>query len=334
MSITVLVTAAGSAPALAFVRAMRAQKELDVRLVGIDGVAHSFGLFECDARYTVPRVKDPSFVGALKAICEREKVDVVAPILDFELDMFAELAPKLRQELGVRVISNSPETVALARDKRRSCAAVAAAGVATPTSYEGDAIASAPLPLFVKPNVGAGSSGATAVRTREELAQALSAAGKEPLVQQLIEGDEYTVDLVVAPDGNVLAVAPRVRLEVRAGQSYKGRTVDDPVVAEAARKCALAHRMTGQGNVQLIKSKHDGRAYFVEVNPKFAAAMGLTIGAGLNLPLVYVKLALGMPIDDAQLRRRADVWMLRAWQEKYLDASEIESVPSWTKASS
>src|SRR5258708_11561844 len=101
-SICVLITAAGSAPALAFIRAMRVQREIDVRLVGVDGVAHSFGLFECDARYTVPRVKDASFFEAIRAICRVEKIDVIAPILDFELDAFALNAPALKADLGVR----------------------------------------------------------------------------------------------------------------------------------------------------------------------------------------------------------------------------------------
>lgn len=328
--VTVLVTAAGSAPSIAFVRGLRHQRELPVRIVGVDGVAHSFGLFDCDARYTVPPVKDPSFLDAIASICRAEKVGVLAPILDFELGTFAEAAPRFRDELGVRVITNSPSTIALARDKVKSAEAAARAGVAVPEIYKGDAIARAPLPLIVKPQTGAGSAGVSVVRAPNELEAALRAAGSSPVVQQFIDGEEHTVDLVVAPDGRILAVAPRIRVEIRAGQSYKGRTVDDPAISEAARLCAEAHAMTGQGNVQLIKSKHDGRAWFVEVNPKFAAAMGLTIGAGLNLPLLYVKLALGMPVRDAELVRRADVWMLRAWQERYVDASEIANVPAWS----
>ncbi|GAC1351791.1 MAG: ATP-grasp domain-containing protein [Polyangiales bacterium] len=331
--ITVSVTAAGSAPALAFIRGLRTQTELAVRIVGVDGVAHSFGLFDCDARYTVPRVKDPSFIHAIHAICLAEKVDVLAPILDFELETFATAAASLRDQCGTRVITNSLSTIALACDKRESASTVARAGVSVPIFYDAEeALERAPLPLIVKPLVGAGSNGVTIVRSREELPRARAAAGPSPLVQQFIEGDEYTVDLVVSPTGRVLAVAPRIRVEVRAGQSYKGRTVDDDAVSDAARRCAEALGMTGQGNVQLIKSKSDGRCYFIEVNPKFAAAMGLTIGAGLNVPLLYVKLALGLPVRDAECGRRPNVWMLRAWQERYVTQADVDSVPTWTQA--
>lgn len=330
-AVTVLVTAAGSAPALAFVRGLRAQRELDVRVVGVDTVPHSFGLFECDERYTVPRVKDPEFVPAIEAICRRHGVRVLAPILDFELDLFAAEAPRLREALGVHVITNAPATVALARDKRAAQEAVARAGVAVPRLYADEADAA--LPVVVKPTVGAGSMGVSVVREREALAAAVAAAGERPLVQAFVEGVEHTVDLVIAPDGTVLATAPRVRVEVRGGQSYKGRTVDDAEVADAAARAARALGMTGQGNVQLIKAA-DGRAYFIEANPKFAAAMGLTIGAGLNIPLLYVKLALGLPVAPEELRRRANVWMLRAWQERYVDAGEVDGVPPWTRARS
>jgi carbamoyl-phosphate synthase large subunit len=337
--VTVLVTAAGSAPALAFIRGLRAQRELEVTLVGVDGVPHSFGLFECDHRYTVPRVKDPAFLDALEAICRRHAVDVLAPILDFELDLFA--APETAARLAnVRLISNSAATVALARDKRAATAKVAEAGVAvpevfaTPEVFADAAAASVRYPLVVKPTVGAGSVGVSIVRTAAELPAALAAAGAAPLLQEFVDGDEYTVDLVVAPDGVVLAACPRQRVEIRGGQSYKGRTVDDEDVASAARRAARALGMTGQGNVQLLRATSGGPPKFIELNPKFAAGMGLTIGAGLNLPLVYVKLALGLPVGASELTRRADVWMLRAWEERYVDASAIAEVPPWTHARS
>lgn len=327
----VLVTGAGSAPALAFVRGLRAQSELDVRLIGVDGVPDSFGLFECDYRYTVPPVKDVAFLDAIRAICRAHHVEVIVPTLDFELDLFAGAASVLWAELGVRVISNTPATVALARDKRRSAAVAASAGVAVPRTYAQEEIATAPLPLVIKPTIGAGSIGVTVVRTTADLERAVAAAGPQPLAQELVVGPEYTVDLVVAPDGAILAAAPRHRVEVRGGQSYKGRTVDDEEVEDSARRCALAHRMTGQGNVQLIKA-HGGRTTFIELNPKFAAALGLTVAAGLNIPLLYVKLALGLPIAPNELTRRSDVWMLRAWQERFIDASDVDAVPPWTDA--
>ncbi len=330
--VTVLVTAAGSAPAQAFIRGLRAQQEFPVRLVGVDTVAHSAGLFDCDRRYTVPRSSDDRFLEAIETICQAEAVEVLAPIGNFELELFANAAEDLYSGLGVRVITNSPTTVALARDKRASAEAVAQVGVAVPTVYEESALDRIPLPVVVKPTVGAGSHGVTIVRKAEDLEGALATAGDAPLIQDAIEGQEYTVDLVVDPHGRILAVAPRIRVEVRAGQSYKGVTVDAPDIAEAACRCAAAMGMTGQGNVQFIKSLYDGRCYFLEVNPKFAAAMGLTIGAGLNVPALYVKLAMGLAISPSELERRSDMWLLRSWDDRVVSAQEIDTVEAWTAA--
>jgi hypothetical protein len=71
MSTTVLVTAAGSAPGPGVIGALRSQLELSVRLVGVDTTALSAGLFDCDRRYTVPRVDDEEFIVAIRAICRR-----------------------------------------------------------------------------------------------------------------------------------------------------------------------------------------------------------------------------------------------------------------------
>lgn len=329
---TILVSAAGSAPAQAFIRALRSQNDLAVTLVGVDTSARSAGLFDCDRRYTVPRVDDRDFISAVGAVCSAETVDVVAPIGNFELQRFADAADALEADHGVKVLTSSPRAVALSLDKRESARAVAARGVAVPALHDPAATASSPLPVVVKPTMGTGSVGVSVVRERAQLPGALSRAGEHPLVQDYIEGPEYTVDAVIAPDGEVLAVAPRIRVEVRAGQSYKAVTVDDHEIQDAARASLQALGLTAQANVQLIRSVDDGRCYFLECNPKFAAAMGLTIGAGLNLPLLHVKLALGVPVAAVELRREPGMWLLRSWNDRVVPEEEIQAVGSWETA--
>jgi carbamoyl-phosphate synthase large subunit len=206
---------------------------------------------------------------------------------------------------------------------------VAEAGIAVPDTLAPAEVEARHLPVVVKPVRGAGSHGVSVVRRLAELDAALALAGPAPLVQRFVEGEELTVDLVVAPDGEVLATAPRVRVEVRAGQSFKSVTVEDPEIEDAARRVVAALGITAQGNVQFIRSTADGRPYFLECNPKFAAAMGLTIGAGLNIPLLYVKLALGLPVAAEQLERRAGMWLLRSWQDRVVTDAEIAAVPDW-----
>lgn len=328
---TILVTAAGSAPAQAFIRAMRAQSELTVRLVGVDTTARSAGLFDCDQRYTVPPVDDREFLPAIEAICSAEAVDVLAPIANFELQLFADAARGLEAKHGVKVLSSAPQSVALALDKRGSARVLAAHGLQVPTFHD-PAEDRLPYPLVVKPNGGAGSEGVSVIDDPEQLSAALARAGDQPLVQDFIDGPEYTVDAVIAPDGEVLAVAPRIRVEVRAGQSYKAVTVDDEEVEDIARRCLEALGLTAQANVQLIRSTRDGRCYFLECNPKFAAAMGLTIGAGLNIPLLHVKLVLGIPVRAAELRRTPGMWLLRSWNDRVVSGAQIEAVRSWNEA--
>ena len=328
---TILVTAAGSAPAQAFIRALRDQRELAVRLVGVDTTARSAGLFDCDERYTVPPVEDPRFLAAISTICDARRVDVVAPIANFELQLFADAAEELEAELGVKVLSSSPRAVALALDKRASARAVAQQGLSVPELRDPGEL-DLRLPVVVKPTTGTGSEGVSVIRERGELEGALALAGEDPIVQDFIEGPEFTVDAVLAPDGEVLAVAPRIRIEVRAGQSYKALTVDDEEVAEAARSCLRALGLSAQANVQLIRSELDGRCYFLECNPKFAAAMGLTIGAGLNIPLLHVKLALGIPVRESELRRTAGMWLLRSWNDRVVSEDQVDAVRDWEEA--
>ena len=57
--------------------------------------------------------------------------------------------------------------------------------------------------------------------------------------------------------------------------------------------------------------------------------MGLTIGAGLNVPLLYVKLALGLRPRPDELRRAARMWLLRSWEDRVVAEEGIDAVPGW-----
>lgn len=53
-------------------------------------------LYEADAHYLIPRMKDPGYFDAVFAICEKEKINVVLPLQEDELNLIAETGGDLR----------------------------------------------------------------------------------------------------------------------------------------------------------------------------------------------------------------------------------------------
>src|SRR5204863_9824969 len=83
--ITILVSACGAPGTAALLRALRANGERDVRLVGTDMGERAIGRHLCDVFHRVPAGSDPGFPDAVRELVEREGVDVVLPQSSFDL---------------------------------------------------------------------------------------------------------------------------------------------------------------------------------------------------------------------------------------------------------
>src|SRR5207247_3079905 len=83
--ITVLVSACGAPGTAALMRALRANGEREVRIVGTDMGELAIGRHLADAFHRVPAGSDPGFADAMLEVCRREEVDAVLPQSSFDL---------------------------------------------------------------------------------------------------------------------------------------------------------------------------------------------------------------------------------------------------------
>jgi len=136
------------------------------------------------------------------------------------------------------------------------------------------------LPLFIKPRDGSASIDAHRVDTAEEL-RAYRQTVKNPMVQELVEGEEYTIDCFADLAGEVISVVPRVRLATRGGEVAKGRVVrHDALIADVRRLLEML-RPIGHVTVQCIVTE-DGRIVYIEVNPRFGGGAPMSIASGAD----------------------------------------------------
>ena len=122
--LTVLLTAAGVPGAPALVRALRANGEREVRVVGTDMSELAAGRHLCDAFHVTPGGGDPAFVDALLDVCAQEGVDAVIPQSSYELPALAES----RERFDAAVLVAGPEAVRRSNDKAETYALLDAIG--------------------------------------------------------------------------------------------------------------------------------------------------------------------------------------------------------------
>ncbi|MBI3939309.1 MAG: ATP-grasp domain-containing protein [Acidobacteria bacterium] len=311
---SVLVMSAGSVPGFAVLQALRADGRLT--LLAADMNPRSVGFRLAHENFVVPRADAPEFVPRVLEICRSRGAGYVFPIIDEELPVFAEQAAFFKSH-GVTVIGNTAETVRITKDKYAFFKRCQELGLLTPRTYLPGApeLEEASFPLLIKPSRGRGSANVYRIENKKELAF-FSSYVPDAIIQDFVEGAEYTIDVLTDLKGELICALPKVRIEVKAGMQVKGRTVGDPLLVEYARKVSRLFDLTPRVNIQCIRRGEE--IFLIEINPKFPASLPLTVKAGLNLPLLLLQLYQGQPIPDPSRGLVFDLLMLRTWQEFFV----------------
>ncbi len=313
--LTVLITAAGSTTAISVMKALRAQSEFEVRIVGTDlgNKYETAGSLFTDEFCQVPASESAEFVQSLLHICDQYDVKAIFPIVDSEIERMT-ASRDLFAEHGVTIFAPAHSVVVTCNDKLAAHEMFVAANIPTPRSWSAETIADQDptYPLIIKPATGVSSRGLHVAEDHGELVSALRKTAR-PIIQELAPGIEYTIDVILDNNSQVISIVPRERIETKAGICTKGRTVQDSQLVEFARNVITEVGLTGPSNIQVIRSGNDIK--LIEINPRFAATMTLSLAAGVNGPLLLLKSLLGMPIAESECVAEPDVFVARYWEE-------------------
>ena len=320
MSLNVLITAGSRRVPLvrAFQRAVAQHRGGNVIVTDVNPLSPA--VHAANRAFRVPLATAPEYIDAVLDICLGERVRLVVPTIDDELVLFGRAIARFRAH-GIRVAVSPAQTSELCDDKFAACAYLRDRGIPAAASWLPSQLPADPrFPLFIKPRRGRGSVGAFAVRNPRELA---FFAGYVPdaVVQEFLDGPEYTIDMLCDFSGQPLSIVPRRRDVIRAGVTDRGRTVNDPALIEVARVSAATLQFAGAVNIQCRVV--DGRPVIFEINPRFSGGIPLTIQAGADLPRMLVDLAAGLRVPPAIGRFRDNLWMSSYETSVFLDGSRV-----------
>jgi carbamoyl-phosphate synthase large subunit len=269
-----------------------------------------------DRWHEVPLAGDPGYIDAVLAICRSEHIGLVVPTIDDELVLFGQARPRFNA-CGVQVAVSPPHTSCVCNDKYRTSVVLRAAGVAAAETFLPDQLAGMPVrPLFIKPRFGRGGVGAFPVSTRRELDFFLEYVG-DPIVQEYLDGPEFTIDMLCGFDGRPLSIVPRERVVIRAGVIDRGRTVRDQALIDLAQSVARALPFQGPVNIQCRVVA--GRPIVFEINPRFSGGIPLTIAAGADFPRMLLQLVRGHRVPPAIGAFRDGLWMSNYEETVFLE---------------
>lgn len=314
----ILFTCAGRRTYL--LKYFKEQLEGGGKIVATDMQLSAPALTAADIKIKVPAVYDPEYIDKTLEICKGYDIKALFSLNDLELPILSANRDKF-QEIGVKLIVSSQEVIDICFDKYRTAGYVESLGLKTPKTfinYEDalDAInkGSLKFPLVLKPRWGSGSIGIEFVNDIEELQEvygrllkkikksilATASQGEEYiLIQEKIEGQEYGLDVMNDLNGCNHGVSVKKKLAMRAGETDKAETVDNPEIRNIGQ--ILGQNLHHIGNLDVDVFERDGQYYVLELNPRFGGGFPFSYEAGVNFPKALIQCIEGEEMDDSLL---------------------------------
>lgn len=253
------------------------------KLIAADASPYASGLTAADECVHLPPFEDEGFWEAALKVIRAKKIDAVIPVRDAELYGWA--ARVEENHIPARVLISPSETLKACFDKWELMNLAKKCGIPCPSTRlvtkDGPQHPDAPLPAVVKPRRGAGSRGVFVARSKGMLEALIEESGYDALVQEHLNGTEFTVDCYATADGELRASVVRKRISVVGGQSDIGQTVYDEEVAFLCRRLAANLKFRGAINIQFIRTPRG--PFLIDVNPRFAGAVAISRAAGADL---------------------------------------------------
>jgi carbamoyl-phosphate synthase large subunit len=264
----------------------------------------------------------------LSQLCDflvSESIDLVIPTIDPDLVRLNRWRDVLTERAPLAKLLVSPSSaVGVARDKRLTRDAFARLGARVPEAVD-PAAEDLTFPLFIKPACGSSSFGAVRVNNVHELSERL-ATTEAPMVEQLVTGEETTVDVLLDLDGVPLCAVPRRRLAVRGGEVSRGIVVRNDELEALAMRLATGLGCIGPVTVQ-FRNPAPGMWVAMELNARMGGGLPLSIGAGADWPRWILEMVVGRKPGVANKVLHDGMIMTRADRSLFLPPAHLDSPP-------
>ncbi len=270
-----------------------------------------------------PLIASPAYIPFLLDYCRENHIDLVCPLFDEDVHCLALHGDQFREQ-GTLVLGPQRELARLAIDKWAAHQWLTARGILTPfTAIDLKVVRSGlereeiSFPLMVKPRYGMGSIDVYIVHNWDELLQTFSFltqrchspsgltdksgahGGGDVLVQKRLVGDEFGVDVLNDLKGKPVAVVPKRKLSMSAGETWVAATVRSTDLHRLGMQ--LGEELGHVGNLDCDIFVVDGVPVVLELNVRFGGGYPFSHFSGVDFPRCIAAWLDRTPIDPRWL---------------------------------
>ena len=273
----ILLTNIASVTSIGLLKTIKKSKLHDMFVVGTE--AQPFGMNSgsllVDKYVESPIVESNEYISFIIDLCSKEEIDILFPVIDAEVYQLS----KISSSIATTVITAETNILGLFRDKLLASIELSLnTNILIPRiiTYNRNL----PDKIIIRNRDGIGSKGIKIFPNSEICPDIFFR--KDGFLQEYIEGDEYTVDILANKFGDLCLAIPRKRLQIKNGVSTKTQITQHNDIINSCKLIYRNYKIPGLSNVQFIASKKNH--YFIELNPRFAG-MGI---AGVMASYNYI----------------------------------------------
>lgn len=296
MNYNVLILSAGRRVELVK-RFKRAANELHIesKIIGVDISDLAPALYFCDEKFLVPRINDDNYINSIIEICNNNDVKLIIPTIDTELYKIANNID-LFQKNNIMVNISSLDVIEICRNKFNTQKWLEDNNFMVPKMITEDDIINNnySFPLFIKPFDGSSSINAFKIENFKQL-EFFKEYVPNPIIQEMVNGEEYTVDVFSDFEGNPITIVPRKRIAVRSGEIQKGLIDKNELIIDEIKRLIKTLKSNGHITIQCIKD--NDKVYIIEINPRFGGGAPMSIDAGADSPKYLYRLLMGEKLE-------------------------------------
>ena len=275
------------------------------KLLGADSDPLSPAFREMDRAGVIPRFSDTDCLGRIMDFCKRESAHAVIPLTNKAIEFLDANREAFAGE-NIRLLLNDSAVIETCHDKFKFAQFCRCEGIPAPETFLASSFAenAVPFPLISKQRAGEGGKNRMIVEDRRDL-EYCRVKYPDHVIQQFIDGREFSIDWFSDPNGNPAVIVPRDRVAVRGGEVMTSRIEMHPGIIVAARRIGARLGLKGPCTLQGLLDKA-GNFYFTDINLRFGSGYVHTIAAGADVPLMIYKQLRGEPPLPADTNRVRD----------------------------
>lgn len=279
--INVLVLSVGRRVELIrFLKKSLVDRKLSFMILGADASPLAPALYECDKKIILPKIAESQYLEVLKEKIIQFNIQLVIPTIDTELLILAKNKAFLEEHSDTKILVSSPMAVIIFQDKLKTHEFLKQNQILTPKLLDATQSDYFEFPIFIKPSKGSSSINALKVNDKTALEYWVKTIN-EPVIQNYINGKEYTVDTYISRENKIISESHRHRIKTRSGEILIGRVLFIEKIHEILIRVLSKVKLFGPITFQFIEEKDN--YYLIEVNPRLGGGVPMSLNSGVDI---------------------------------------------------